>query len=287
MEKRPHRFKKHFLENIDHKSRELKTKVYLCNNFYEFFIESFKKIRIEYRNIYGINHEIVGEEKSVYLKDYNNVDGQQLKEIIKCLKDFAYETSEIVSSRGKIYLFLKLLYLENNESAIENAIAVNSPTGNHYYLPSFLLNNIDGNTYTYLNLESMNLNNVETIIPKIPEFSFAMSNIDDSSYSSIGLIYFFSRSNTSVHKIDIIDLLNNEIAFLQSMDRRPPLKSGGLKEREFRLFQLTPTCYQISLNEIEYAGYLREKWTTIQGEYNFLTKSWINLSGNSALESLK
>jgi|LakMenEpi03Aug12_release.lakeMendotaPanAssembly.Ray.scaffolds.fasta_scaffold320299_2 hypothetical protein len=280
-------FKDYLIKELNNTDWRTKAHFYKCDSFYDFFISCFEKIRYPDFNIYIDEKEQRNRLSGSgwWISKYDNLNEKEHNALLTIInKTSRDEAAEIQSMRGLSYMLFKDYEFKKKTSEDENKIVVNSnrPTGSEVNIPRLLINQITPKTFIILPLKNV----IELEFdPHKFRYSFGIPNCVFPDYAGIGEIWFFNETGLEFSRINIIDLFNSNESNIEAIGHK--FAKTNLKWLTVKFFQEDNFLFKVSVGEGAYAGRLRERWSGFSGKIDLKTNEWLNLEGDSSLESLK
>lgn len=287
-EKRFLSFQKNLITELGNKDWKSKAHFFSCESFYDFFIGCFQYVQYPDYNLYTDENDIYNVKSNQWFISNDNFKRFSDKEMDALLHIFnkigRSDAANIETTRGHAYLIFKDYDTRKKTSDNENNIIVcsNSPTGKEDNIPRLLINQITPKTFVILPLKGMKETEFD---PSKFQFSFGIPCSVFPSYSGIGDIFFFNESGLEFSRINIIDTFNSNEINVETIGHK--FNKTNLKSLFVRFFQEDSFTYKINVSETAYAGRLRERWSGFSARVNLKENQWLNLEGDSSLESLK
>ncbi|WP_430809589.1 MULTISPECIES: hypothetical protein [unclassified Carboxylicivirga] len=281
-------FKNEILSIIDDDNYKTSPTFFRCNSFYDIFINSFNQIHHfafdsknpnEKSNSRALNCGIRIPYSN--FKPLKGEDLHQLKDTVE--KTYRTMASKISCSRGNAFLLCENYKTTNNYSKANKRLHfyTNIATGKTEHIGKIIINQIAPKTYAVLDLA--NLNEVE-YNNSIFNYSFALPCIVFANYAC-GDIFFFNDKNLDFARVNIIDFINSDKEKTDTIQHK--FSRTGLKELTIKMFLESDLIYSVKVNEIAFAGRLRERESYFNARINFKENKWLSFEGHSYLESLK
>lgn len=286
-EKRFLQFKDYLIGELNNDNWKTKSNIYTCDSFYEFFLGSFENIIYPDYNIYLDDKEQYNllNGSGWWIGKYDELDEKERNLLLGIMTHIRRDqAAEITTMRGLSYMLFKDYELKKKAAEDEDKIIVysNSPTGSEDNLPRLLINQLTPKTFLILPLKD--LKEVE-FNPHKYKYSFGIPKCVFPDYAGIGEIWFFNESGLEFSRINIIDLFNSNEYNIKTIGHT--FAKTNLKWLTINFFQEDNFLFKVKVGEGAYAGRLRERWSGFSGKIDLKTNEWLNLEGDSSVESFK
>lgn len=280
-------FKEYIYEELRNSDWKTKANFYICDSFYDFFIGAFEDIIYPDFNVYPDNKGEYSRLRGAgwyisinKIKKTNDAEHSALLSIIKNIR--RDQAAEITSMRGQSYILFKEYELKKKAAENEIKVYSNSPTGSEDNIPRLIVSQISPKTFLILPLKDAKEVDFE---PLKFRYSFGIPRCVFPSYAGIGEIWFFNETGLEFSRINIIDLFNSNESNIEAIGHQ--FAKTNLKWLTVKFFQEDNFLFKVSVGQGASAGRLRERGSIFSGKIDLKTNEWLNLQGDSSLESLK
>lgn len=158
------------------------------------------------------------------------------------------------------------------------------------FYPIFFIREIDDKFY-FLNFANLEISELNENIVKTNNSAFFIDNIVEEIFHNknvikmgLGKLCLFTAHSNKIITVDIMEKINNAI---ESIEEFRGGSFDSALDRVFTIKQVDSFCFTIKLRDKAMGGYLKEQWSTIEGEYDLQNMKWNKLTGTYSNESLK